>query len=472
MKFSIAVSDLKKQHTGIQIQPIFEGIGAKRGRIRWVDDRTHTQRDLLVGCGPRQAFNKNACREVLAKVFESLIASDAVDATLALGAFVGDDRTLEWCLQQAVFLFHEALYTLDTFKQKKKDPCQLKQFTFLVPAKKALTSLRAVLDESLAIAEGVTYTKNLANLPPNVCTPLYLANEAKRFAKAHPDVQVRVLEKKELEKLKMGSLLSVAQGSIHPPKFITLSYCGTRKSQKPIVLVGKGITFDTGGNSLKPAASMIGMKYDMSGAASIYGVFCAVEKLRLPIHLIGVIPACENMPGPYASRPDDVVTSMSGKTIEILNTDAEGRLILADALTYVERLNPAAVIDLATLTGACIIALGHHYSGLMGNQDWLKQQLLNAGKQVNDPAWELPLGEEYTQSLQSEIADLANIAGPDVGAGTIVAGCFLSQFTKKYPWAHLDIAGTACFFSGSKRGASGRPVPLLIQYLINLTKEH
>lgn len=426
------------------------------------------ERYLLLGLKSAKKFTDITFKETLTKLFTALLELETTEVTLPIEDFVMSDRSTEWKIRQTIQLLNEITYRFDDFKSGKKlPPNKLSHCVFILPSKKSLPAAQRAVEEGIAISAGMDLMKDLANLPPNICTPAYLADEAKRFAKKHAKTSVAILEKKDLEALKMGSLLSVAQGSIHPPKFITLSYRGGRKSDKPIVLVGKGITFDTGGNSIKPSTSMIGMKFDMSGAASIYGVFKAVEMLQLPIHLIGVIPACENMPGPYASRPDDVVTSMSGQTIEILNTDAEGRLILADALTYCERFHPAAVIDIATLTGACIIALGHHYSGLMGNNDKLKDALLKAAVEANDPTWAMPLGEEYAQALQSEVADFANIAGPDTGAGSIIAGCFLSKFTQKYPWAHLDIAGTACYFAGPKRGSSGRPVPLLVQYLIN-----
>lgn len=494
MKFTIKVGAPEKQRSPCVVLPVFDDrrltpygekidheLGGKLIKaIRQGDCEGKkgqiflaAERYLLLGAGPAKQFTTLVFKEILSKLYLFLLESNFAEVTLPIEDFVLTHHTTEWKIRQAAQWLNEAAYRFDEFKSgKKAPPAKLSQCVFALSSKKSLSSAQRALDEAIAISAGMDVMKNLANLPPNICTPAYLADEAKRFAKKHAKTSVAILEKKDLEALKMGSLLSVSQGSIHPPKFITLSYRGGRKSDKPIVLVGKGITFDTGGNSIKPSTSMIGMKFDMSGAASIYGVFKAVEMLQLPIHLIGVIPACENMPGPYASRPDDVVTSMSGQTIEILNTDAEGRLILADALTYSERFHPAAVIDIATLTGACIIALGHHYTGLMGNNETLNRRLLEAAKQANDLTWEMPLGEEYTQALQSEVADLANIAGPDTGAGSIVAGCFLSKFTQKYPWAHLDIAGTACYFAGPKRGSSGRPVPLLVQYLINYTENN
>ncbi|MGH8711263.1 MAG: leucyl aminopeptidase, partial [Burkholderiales bacterium] len=321
----------------------------------------------------------------------------------------------------------------------------------------------AALKQALAIAEGVKLTKDLGNLPPNICTPSYLAEQALQIAKKH-NLKAEVLEQKDMEKLGMGSLLSVARGSNQPPKLIVLHYSGAAKKQKPVVLVGKGITFDTGGISIKPAAEMDEMKFDMCGAASVLGSIKAVAEMRLPLNVVGIIPTTENMPSGNASRPGDIVTSMSGQTIEILNTDAEGRLILCDALTYAERFHPAVVIDIATLTGACVIALGHVASGLYSNDDALARELLNAGEYAHDRAWQMPLWDDYQEQLKSNFADMANIGGRP--AGSITAACFLARFTKKYSWAHLDIAGTA-WKSGKEKGGTGRPVPLLTQFLIH-----
>jgi len=309
-------------------------------------------------------------------------------------------------------------------------------------------------------------TKDLGNLAPNICTPAYLAKQAKDLAKSHK-LKVTVLEEKDMEKLGMGSLLSVAQGSEQPAKLIVLEYQGLSKKDNPIVLVGKGVTFDTGGISLKPAAEMDEMKFDMSGAASVLGTLQAVAEMKLPVNVVGIIPATENMPSGKATKPGDVVTSLSGQTIEVLNTDAEGRLILCDALTYAERYNPKVVIDIATLTGACVIALGNFTTGLLSNDDKLAQALLAAGEHAGDRAWQLPLWDEYQDLLKSNFADIANIGGR--AAGTITAACFLSRFTKKYRWAHLDIAGTA-WKSGKEKGSTGRPVPLLTQFLIDQSK--
>ena len=322
-----------------------------------------------------------------------------------------------------------------------------------------------------AIDNGKTLAKNLANMPGNVCTPTYLANQAKKLAKSH-QLKTKILSEKDMEELGMGSLLSVSRGSRQPAKLIVMEYRGANQEAKaakqaPYALVGKGLTFDAGGISLKPGAKMDEMKYDMCGAASVFGAVLAAAELKLSINVVAVIPSSENLPDGIATKPGDVVTSMSGQTIEVLNTDAEGRLILCDALTYTHRFKPASVIDIATLTGAVIVALGHQTAGLMGNNQALVDDILNAGETSLDFAWQLPLKETYKKQLESDYADLANIGGPT--AGTITAGAFLSCFTEELNWAHLDIAGTAW---GGKQGkrASGRAVPILTQYLINKAK--
>jgi leucyl aminopeptidase len=305
-------------------------------------------------------------------------------------------------------------------------------------------------------------TKRLGNLPPNICNPTFLADEARKLAKQWK-LGVEVLETKQLEALQMASFLNVARGSAQPPRLIVLKHQGGGKSA-PVVLVGKGITFDSGGISIKPGAAMDEMKFDMCGAASVIGTMRTVAELKLKLNVIGVVAACENMPSGTATRPGDIVTSMSGQTIEILNTDAEGRLILCDALTYVERFKPAAVVDVATLTGACVIALGNVNSGLFANNEALADELMSASRGASDAAWRMPLGEEYQEQLKTNFADMANLGTP-ANAGAITAACFLARFTKAYPWAHLDIAGTA-WKSGAAKGATGRPVPLLSQFLI------
>ncbi len=333
----------------------------------------------------------------------------------------------------------------------------------LLCAKAEAAALGSALQRAAAVAAGTALARECANRPGNHCTPTFLAEQAKKLGKEH-GLKVEVLERKDCERLGMGSFLAVAQGSDEPLKFIVARYNGGAKADAPIVLVGKGITFDTGGISLKPAAEMDEMKYDMGGAASVLGTLKAVALAKAKVNLIGVIPACENMPSGRAVKPGDVVKSMSGQTIEILNTDAEGRLILCDALTYAERLKPAVVVDIATLTGACVIALGHHRSGLFSSDDALAAELLAAGEAALDPAWRMPLDEEYDEALKSHYADVANV-GSRAG-GSVTAAKFLQRFTGSMRWAHLDIAGTA-WKSGAAKGATGRPVPLLTHFVLS-----
>jgi leucyl aminopeptidase len=356
----------------------------------------------------------------------------------------------------------DALYVYRHTKPSAPPAAKLQRVSMACGAGQA-AALRQALKRGEAVAAGVALARELANRPGNHCTPSFLAEQARRLGKEH-GLQVQVLGRTELEKLGMGCLLAVAQGSLQPPKFIVLQYRGAPKSAAPLVLVGKGITFDSGGISIKPAAEMDEMKFDMGGAAGVLGTFRAVLPLKPKINLVGLIPACENMPGGGAVKPGDVVTSLSGQTVEILNTDAEGRLILCDALTYAERFEPAAVVDIATLTGACVVALGHHRSGLFSADDALAAALQRAGDAALDPCWRLPLDEEYDDALKSHFADMANV-GPRAG-GAITAAMFLKRYASKYPWAHLDIAGSA-WKSGAAKGATGRPVPLLAQFVLD-----
>ncbi|KAB2962774.1 leucyl aminopeptidase [Zoogloea sp.] len=421
-----------------------------------------TPRVLLVSLGKSDALSDKAYRDAVAAAARQLAASPAEDAAFCLGEAEVPGRDLAWRLAQATQILLDSTYRCDELKSKRDESRKdVRQIVF-ISRTKIDDNLKAALREGQAIAEGMALAKTLGNLPGNVCTPGYLATTAKKLAKDHK-IKVEVLERADMEKLGMGSLLSVARGSHEPPKFIILNYKGGKAKDKPVVLVGKGITFDTGGISLKPGEGMDEMKYDMCGAASVLGTLKAIARMELPINVVGLIPTTENMPGGSAIKPGDIVTSMSGQTIEILNTDAEGRLILCDALTYAERFEPAAVIDIATLTGACIIALGNLTSGLLANDDELAAELLASGQAAGDKAWQLPLWDEYQDMLKSNFADIPNIGSK--GAGTITAACFLARFTKAYKWAHLDIAGTA-WKSGADKGATGRPVPLLTRFLI------
>ncbi|MDD5403591.1 MAG: leucyl aminopeptidase [Sulfuricella sp.] len=421
---------------------------------------------LLVGLGKEREFKDKEYREAVGSAVKALNATGATEAAMYLTEVPVRKRELAWKVEQTVIVAMENAYRFERLKSKQDEPRRpLRKMVLSVPRRNELAVGEAALNRGQAIAQGMNLAKDLANLPGNICTPTYIAEQAQELAKSH-QLTIEVLEQKDMEALKMGAFLSVAKGSRQPPKLIVLQYAGGKKDQKPVVLVGKGITFDAGGISLKPAAEMDEMKYDMCGAASVLGVFQAIAEMKLPLNVVGLIPSCENLPDGNANKPGDIVTSMSGQTIEILNTDAEGRLILCDALTYAAKFEPAAVVDIATLTGACVIALGHQASGLLANHDPLARELLHAGEYTYDRAWALPLWEEYQEQLKSNFADIANIGGRP--GGTITAACFLSRFTKDYEWAHLDIAGTA-WKSGKEKGATGRPVPLLVHFLLNRT---
>ena len=424
-----------------------------------------SERLLVVGLGRERDLNARTWRKALAATFAALADCGARSAVYCLhqAPVKGHDR--DWLMRDSVQQHMLAGYRFTACKSKpEREAPRLQQFALLIDDKESVEAAEAAVATGSAIAGGMNLARELGNLPGNICTPSYLAEQARELHERFADVTLDILDEAAMAELGMGSLLSVSRGSEQEARLIVLEYRGAGGKSRPHVLVGKGITFDTGGISLKPGAAMDEMKFDMCGAASALGTFQAVADLGLPINLVAVIAAAENMPGGRATKPGDIVTSLSGKTIEILNTDAEGRLVLCDALTYVERYKPASVIDIATLTGACIIALGHHVHGLMGNNTGLVNALLAAGKRSEDRAWELPLGEEWDEQLKSNFADMQNIGGRS--AGTITAGCFLARFAQKYRWAHLDIAGTA-WTSGDRKGATGRPVALLTQYLLD-----
>lgn len=427
------------------------------------------ERVLLVGLGSDDGVTAGVSEKSFAsgvsaaiKAFAALGASDAI---IALPMTEVKERDVNWAIRCVVQTGHESVFRTDGQKSKKDPvPTGVKKVALAVPA---TADTKLALAQAVAIANGMDLTKELGNLSANICTPTHLANTAKRLGKDYR-FEVEVLDRKQLEALKMNSFLSVTNGSEQPPKFIIIKHMGGKAKDAPVVLVGKGITFDTGGISLKPGPGMDEMKYDMGGAASVLGTMRAIGEMNLKLNVIGVIASCENMPSGRATKPGDIVSSMNGLTIEILNTDAEGRLVLCDALTYAERFNPAVVLDVATLTGACIVALGHHKSGLFTRDDdahnALADEIMAAGKAAGDTAWRLPIGEEYNEQLKSNFADLANIGSP--GGASCTAAAFLENFTRKYTWAHLDIAGTA-WKSGGAKGATGRPVPLLANFLIN-----
>jgi len=422
------------------------------------------KRVLLVGLGKKSDFDQKKFGRAVGAVAMALkkyALSDAADTLVNLDIKGTGMDTLGHLLARTLA---NSTYQYSQTKSKKGKPSPLKQIDVFLADKSKRNVLKKGLDVGTAVSTGMSVARELGNLPANICTPSYLGEQAIALGKRHKELKTKVLTEAQMKRLGMGSLLSVGHGSDEESRLIIMEYKGTSSNTKPNIIVGKGITFDTGGISLKPGAGMDEMKFDMCGAASVMGAMTALCELKPKINVIGVIASAENMPSGRATKPGDIVTSMSGKTIEVLNTDAEGRLVLCDALTYVERYKPKSVIDIATLTGACIVALGSVNSGLMSNNDELADKLRQHSVAVNDPVWRLPLDEEYQKQLDSNFADIANIGGPK--AGTITAGCFLSRFTEKYPWAHIDIAGTA-WLQGKDKGATGRPVPLLVDYLLN-----
>jgi len=501
MEFSIKTSAAEKQHHNCVIVGVYEGrelsdaaqaldtlsagylsnvlthgdLEGKLDSSLMLHQVPGVQADrvLLVGLGKKAEFGeKQYCKAVRASVKAlGAIGADEVLTTLAELPVAGVAARKK--VAQLVETALDASYRFDAIKRKpdaaeeKAAKKGIKKLAIQITAAADVAAAESGLRDGKAIGAGVSLTKDLGNLPPNVCTPTYLAEQAQALASNY-GFTVEVLEREAMQKLGMGSFLAVAQGSEQPPKLIVLQHLKGDKNQKPVVLVGKGITFDTGGISLKPGAEMDEMKYDMCGAATVLGLFKTIAEMDLSLNVVGVIPTCENMPDGRATRPGDVLTSMSGLTIEVLNTDAEGRLILCDALTYAERFEPSAVVDIATLTGACVIALGHHATGLFSNNDSLAKELLQAGEQALDRAWHMPMWDDYQPLLDSNFADIANIGGR--AAGSITAACFLSRFTKKYDWAHLDIAGTA-WKSGKEKGGTGRPVPLLTEFLVGRTSQ-
>ena len=421
------------------------------------------RRVLVVGLGSQKSFDAARYQKVNIEAVRALGRLPIDRAVSYLSETDVPGRDVAWRVRTAALASDHGSYRYTaTFKPREKSaPPELSTLAFA-----GESSSQAALDQAIAIAEGVRFARELANLPPNICNPAYIADQAKAFADAQDDkVSCYVLDHVEMEKLGFGSLLAVARGSVNKPKLVVLQYKGGNEGDKPYAFVGKGVTFDSGGISLKPGAGMEEMKFDMGGAAGVLGGFIAAVKMGLKLNLVCVVPAVENMPDGDSYRPSDVVTSLSGLTIEVLNTDAEGRLILCDALTYTaQTFQPHSIIDAATLTGACVIALGKHASGLMSKHDDLAAELLIAGEETLDRAWRLPLWDDYQPQLDSGFADIANIGGKSAGA--ITAACFLSRFTEGQRWAHLDIAGTA-WEEGRKGLATGRPVALLAQWLID-----
>ena len=426
-------------------------------------DNQNYSRIVLVGFGDSKKISTETLKKSVNALSSQIIDTNIKNLCIAFND-VSAELKHEQVIRETITTIEGGRYCFDQFKTKKSPESQLSEISFQCDASK-----KAVGDSSISLAnaqvKGMNIAKDLGNLPGNICTPSYLAEQAQALADNSSNFSVKILEEADMEALNMGAFLSVSKGSTEPGKLIILEYKGGKKEDAPHILVGKGITFDTGGISLKPGASMDEMKYDMCGAASVMGTMSAIAELQPKLNIVSIIASAENMPAGNASKPGDIVTSASGITIEILNTDAEGRLVLCDALTYAEQYKPASVVDIATLTGACIVALGHCTSAVMGNNDSVVTELLDAGKQASDKAWQLPIWDDYQEQIDSPFADIQNIGGK--GAGSITAACFLSRFTKEYPWAHLDIAGTAWVSGGKNKGATGRPVPLLLQYLLN-----
>jgi len=425
------------------------------------------KRVLLVGCGDKAKLSLKEARKLVVSIAKSLLSSQAKDAHLALASLALAGADHYWLAERLAQELEDASYSYSTTKSTKAKASALKSISLAAPKGTSKAKIDTAFANGVATGRGINCAKELGNLPGNICTPTYLAQQAIDLAKGNRALTVKVLSEKQMARLGMGSLLSVSAGSSQEAQLIVMEYKGAKVKPKadrpaPHMLVGKGITFDTGGISLKAGAAMDEMKFDMCGAASVIGTMAAVVEMALPIDIVAIVAAAENMPSGKATKPGDVVTSMSGLTIEILNTDAEGRLVLCDALTYGERYKPASVIDVATLTGAAVATFGSHVSAMLSNDDALAAELSDCGNASLDQVWQLPLHDEYQHLLDSNFADIANIGGPR--AGTITAACFLSRFTKKFKWAHLDIAGSA-WNSGAAKGATGRPVSLLLEYL-------
>ncbi|MDT9587213.1 MAG: leucyl aminopeptidase [Candidatus Arsenophonus melophagi] len=494
MEFTIKIGSLEKQHSACIIVGVFElrrlsPISAKldsitngyisallrRGELEGKVGQTLllynvpnilSERILIVGCGKERELNEHKYKQIIQKIINTLNDTGSREAVFFLTELHVKNRNNYWKVRQAVEIIKKTLYVFNQLKSNTCKPrCPLRKIVFNVSTRRDLIDGKSAIAHGIAISLGIQSAKDLANMPPNICNASYLASQARQLADNFPNLTTKVIGEEQMKELAMHAYLAVGQGSQNESLMSIMEYKGSNDPKaKPITLIGKGLTFDSGGISLKTSDCLDEMKYDMCGAAAVYGVMHFLAKLKLPINVIAILAGCENMPSSKAYRPGDILTTMSGKTVDVLNTDAEGRLVLCDVLTYIERFEPDVVIDVATLTGACIIALGHHYSGLMSNHNPLANELLIAAKQSGDKAWRLPLDEEFYEQLKSNFADLANIGGR--AGGAITAGCFLERFATKYRWAHLDIAGTA-WQSGKRKGATGRPVSLLAQFLLN-----
>jgi len=490
MEFNVTAGGLGQQHTGCTVVGVYEGRrlspsamaldAASDHAIRKAISRgdlegelgstlllpgvpkVACERVLLVGLGPERDFAESSYRKALSSAIQTLRTTGAAEATMCLHELPVAHRDDAWKIEQAVLAVMEGLYRFDRMKSR---PPQAKhtlgKIAFRVADGSQASAGEAAIHRAVAIAEGVQIARDLGNLPGNVCTPTYLADQARELGRRH-EFEVEIFEQEGIQKLGMGGFLAVARGSREPPRLIVMEYRGGARQAQPVVLVGKGITFDTGGISIKPAPELDEMKFDMCGAASVFGALHAAALMKLPLNVVGIVPATENMPDGNAIKPGDVVTTMSGQTVEILDTDAEGRVVLCDALTYAEKYQPAAVVDVATLTGEIVNALGDVATGMFSNSDALAREVLEAGESAWDRAWRMPLWDEYQDALRSDVADLPNIGSRADCA--VISACFLSRFTRNYPWVHLDIAGTASK-SGADKGATGRPVALLAHFL-------
>ena len=424
-------------------------------------------RVLLVGLGNEDDMNSAKYASIAKTVLGKIKAISSRTNLCCLLEVNVPGRNINWKTQRIVESFEAGLYSFTKMKGKPpKNVSPIESVDLLIDDKSEFKTVLSAIAAGSALTAGINSAKTLGNLPGNICTPTYLADQAKQLAKDYSSITTKIIEEKEIERLGMGAFMSVTRGSVQPGKLIVITHKGGKAKEAPHVLVGKGITFDTGGISLKPGAGMHEMIWDMCGAASVFGTMLAIAEQGLAINVVGVIAAAENMPSGDASRPGDIVKTMSGQTVEILNTDAEGRLVLCDALTYIDQFNPKTVIDVATLTGACIVALGSHASAMYANDDGVAADLIKAGEDSLDRVWRMPLWEDYQVQINSAFADMANIGGRE--AGSITAACFLARFSKKYRWAHLDVAGSAFKVSGPSKGSTGRPVSLLFEYLNNL----
>ncbi|MDO6619218.1 leucyl aminopeptidase [Shewanella sp. 6_MG-2023] len=425
-----------------------------------------SERVLLVGCGKERELDERQYKQIITKTINTLNETGSMEAVCFLTELHVKGRDTYWKVRQAVETTYNSLYSFDALKTRKGETRRpLRKMVFNVPTRRELTLGERAIDHGMAVSSGMHLCRDVANMPPNICNPAYLASQARQIAEVHDSLTVSTVGEEQMAKLGMHSYLAVGRASANESIMTVMEYKGAvDDTQKPIVLVGKGLTFDSGGISLKPGDGMDEMKYDMGGAAGVIGAMKALCEMKLPINVIGILAGCENMVAGNAYRPGDILTTMSGQTVEVLNTDAEGRLVLCDVLTYVERFDPELVIDTATLTGACVVALGKHASGLFSSHNPLAHEILNAGEQSGDRAWRMPIWDEYQEMLESPFADMTNLGGRP--AGSITAACFLARFAKKYNWAHLDVAGTA-WNSGANKGSTGRPVPILSQFLLN-----